>query len=87
LSPAIDCRADVLHPIPASVGRMFLGGMLPGIIIGLSLMATNYMLSYKYDFPRVERAPFSKIARSALDGVVALIAPIIIIGSILTGFE
>jgi tripartite ATP-independent transporter DctM subunit len=68
-----------------SVGRMFLGGMLPGIIIGLSLMVTNYILSYKYDFPRVERAPFSKIARSALDGVVALIAPIIIIGSILTG--
>lgn len=68
-----------------SVGRMFLGGMLPGIIIGLSLMATNYILSYKYDFPRLERAPLSKIARSALDGVVALIAPIIIIGSILTG--
>ncbi|MEE4264332.1 MAG: TRAP transporter large permease [Desulfobacteraceae bacterium] len=68
-----------------SVGRMFLGGMVPGIIIGLALMFTNYILSYKHNFPRLERAPISKILRSALDGIVALIAPIIIIGSILTG--
>ena len=68
-----------------SVGRMFLGGMVPGIIIGLALMTTNYILSYKHNFPRLERAPISKILRSALDGIVALIAPVIIIGSILTG--
>jgi tripartite ATP-independent transporter DctM subunit len=48
-------------------------------------MTTNYILSYKYNFPRLERAPISKILRSALDGIVALIAPVIIIGSILTG--
>lgn len=68
-----------------SVGRMFLGGMLPGITIGLSLMVTNYILSYRHDFPRLERAALRKILRSALDGIVALIAPMIILGSILTG--
>jgi len=68
-----------------SVGRMFLGGMVPGIIIGLSLMLTNYILSFKHEFPRLERAPLRKILRSAFDGIVALIAPLIILGSILTG--
>ena len=68
-----------------SVGRMFLGGMLPGIIIGLSLMVTNYILSFKHNFPSLPRAPLRKILRSALDGIVALISPMIILGSILTG--
>ena len=68
-----------------SVGRMFLGGMLPGIIIGLSLMVTNYILSFKHNFPSLPRAPLRKILRSALDEIVALISPMIILGSILTG--
>ena len=68
-----------------SVGRMFLGGMLPGIIIGVALMVTNYILSYRHNFPRMPRASLKMILRSAIDGIVALVAPIIIIGSILTG--
>lgn len=69
----------------ASVGRMFLAGVIPGIIIGLSLMLTNYLMSLRHDFPRMERASFKNILRSAVDGIVALIAPIVIVGSILTG--
>jgi tripartite ATP-independent transporter DctM subunit len=68
-----------------SVGRMFVAGVIPGIIIGLSLMLTNYLLSLRHDFPRMERASFKKIMHSAVNGIVALIAPIIIVGSILTG--
>jgi tripartite ATP-independent transporter DctM subunit len=68
-----------------SVGRMFLGGVIPGIVIGSSLMLTNYIMSYRHNFPRMERASFNKIIRTAVDGVVALVAPIIIVGSILTG--
>ena len=68
-----------------SVGRMFLGGMIPGIIIGGSLMLTNYILSYKHDFPRMEKADMRTILRTGLDGIVAFIAPAIILGSILTG--
>jgi tripartite ATP-independent transporter DctM subunit len=68
-----------------SVGRMFLGGVIPGVVIGLSLMLTNYILSYRHNFPRMERASLRKIIRTAVDGAVALVAPIIIVGSILTG--
>jgi tripartite ATP-independent transporter DctM subunit len=68
-----------------SVGRMFLAGIIPGIIIGLSLMVTNYILSYKYGFPKEKRLPLKSILNSAFDGFIALMAPIIIVGSILTG--
>jgi tripartite ATP-independent transporter DctM subunit len=64
---------------------MFLGGMIPGIIIGLSLMITNYILSFKHDFPRMEKASLRTVLRTGVDGIVALIAPVIILGSILTG--
>jgi len=68
-----------------SVGRMFLAGVIPGVVIGLSLMLTNYILSYRHNFPKMERSSLKKVVRSGVDGVIALIAPIIIVGSILTG--
>ena len=68
-----------------SVGRMFLGGVIPGIVIGVSLMITNYILSYKKDFPRMERASLKTILLTGRDGLVALIAPLIILGSIFSG--
>lgn len=96
---AITVTASVIGPIippsipfviyayiaETSVGRMFLGGIVPGIIIGLALISTNYLLSFRYSFPKEARAPLRHIFRTALEGIAALVAPLIIIGSILTG--
>lgn len=68
-----------------SVGRMFLAGVIPGVVIAASLILTNYILSYRHEFPRMPRATLRQIARSAVNGVVALVAPVIIVGAILTG--
>jgi tripartite ATP-independent transporter DctM subunit len=68
-----------------SVGRMFLAGIVPGIIIGIGLITTNYLLSFRYNFPKEPRAPLKEVFRTGLQGIAALVAPLIIIGSILTG--
>lgn len=68
-----------------SVARLFLAGIIPGIIIGISLMATNYILSIRQYFPRTQRASWRMLFRSAIDGAVGLMAPAIILGAILGG--
>ena len=69
-----------------SVGRLFLGGVIPGILIGLSLMLWNRYLATRHDFPREPRASLRDIGSHAIDGVAALVAPGIILGAIVTGY-
>jgi len=93
------CSAVVGPIIPPSIGlviyaflaqqsieRMFLAGLVPGIVVGLALMAFNRMLAIRHDFPTQERATFHDVWRTGIDGVLALVAPGIILGSILLGF-
>ncbi len=69
-----------------SIGRLFLGGVIPGILIGLSLMIYNRIVATRRDFPREPRASVREIATHAVDGIAALVAPGIILGAIVTGY-
>jgi tripartite ATP-independent transporter DctM subunit len=69
-----------------SVERMFLAGVVPGVLVGLSLMVFNRILAARHDFPTQPRAPMKTVLRTGVDGVLALFAPGIIVGSILTGW-
>ena len=69
-----------------SVARLFLAGIIPGCLIGASLMIYNRIVAIRREFPREERASFRHIASTAVDGVLALIAPGIILGAIITGY-
>lgn len=69
-----------------SVARLFLAGIIPGILIGLSLMLYNRAIADRRGFPREPRASLGKVLRTAVDGIAALIAPGIILGAIITGF-
>jgi len=93
------CSAVVGPIIPPSIGlviyaflaqqsveRMFLAGIVPGIIVGGSLMLFNRLLAVRHNFPTQPRATRSEVGRSAIDGILALVAPGIILGSILGGF-
>lgn len=55
-------------------------------MIGLALMIFNRVIADKRGFPREPRAPMRLVARNAIDGVAALVAPGIILGAIITGF-
>ena len=93
------CSAVVGPLIPPSIGlviyaflaqqsveRMFLAGLIPGLIVGGSLMLFNRLLAIRHNFPTQARASLSEVKGTAVDGVLALIAPGIILGSILGGF-
>ncbi len=72
-----------------SVGGLFLGGIIPGILVGLFLMATIKIYSYLPAYPelRVIHGQFSWLAmgRSFLTVWPALLGPVIIVGGILSG--
>jgi tripartite ATP-independent transporter DctM subunit len=68
-----------------SVGKLFMGGFIPGICIGLSLMVLIYFISKKRGYPKDERAKFIQILKAFKDSVFALVMPLIIVGGILGG--
>lgn len=70
-----------------SIGSLFLAGIIPGIFMGLSLMALIYIMAKRGKaFPKPEPRP---TARTLLDAFVAasgaLVMPFIIVGGILSG--
>lgn len=68
-----------------SVGAMFLGGIIPGIVIGLFLMALVAYYAKKNQWPKGEKSTFKKIYKAFFEVFWALLAPIIIVGGIVTG--
>ena len=69
----------------ASIGRLFAAGIIPGILIGLSLILVATLISIKHGYS--EAVPFSlaEVWRTLKRALLALGAPIIILGGILTG--
>ena len=69
-----------------SIGDMFIGGIVPGILFGVSIMILINFLSRKKNFPRHPRASFGEIWKAFTGAAGALVMPVIIVGGILTGF-
>jgi C4-dicarboxylate transporter DctM subunit len=69
-----------------SIGSLFLGGIVPGIIMAVGLMAVVFVLARKRNYPRDERLPTVREVWSAFVAASgALIMPFIIVGGILSG--
>src|SRR6056297_12975 len=69
-----------------SIGGLFVAGIIPGLILGIAFMIMNYYYARKYEYPvSNEKAGIIKILKTAWQSIIALIAPIIIIGGIITG--
>lgn len=69
-----------------SVGGLFAAGIVPGLLVGLGLMAMTAYLSKKRGFPTAsKRANFKVIKESAIRGFLPLLTPIIMLGGILSG--
>lgn len=70
-----------------STGKMFLGGIIPGILLGLGQMVVCYFIAKKEGVPKEDRKFDGKLVWNTFkSSVFALAMPFVIIGSILTGF-
>lgn len=68
-----------------SIGAMFVAGFIPAIVIALGLMAFLYWKAWRLDIPRQHRANLHQLLRAVGDGVIAMVMPGIIFGSIFGG--
>lgn len=70
----------------ASVAALFIGGMIPGILVGLTMMLIVCVIGRKRNFPKYERAGFRTVWALFRQSFPALLTPVIIVGGITTGW-
>ncbi len=68
-----------------SVGRLFLGGVVPGLLMTAALMVWVAIQSRKHSYPRQPFPTLEAARRSFAEAVVPLMAPVILLGGIWTG--
>jgi len=68
-----------------SVGALFMGGVVPGLILGLTMMAYVAVISVKRDFPRGKSYPFKQFIVLFLKSIPALLTVVVLLGGIYTG--
>jgi len=68
-----------------SVAKLFMGGVLPGLLMGVALMVLVYVFAVRYHF---ERHPFhiQALVRQFFGSILALITPLIILAGFTTGW-
>jgi tripartite ATP-independent transporter DctM subunit len=68
-----------------SVLSLFMAGVVPGMLLGFSLIVLCLVLAYRHGHPRGESVPLRQAGRIAIDAVWGLITLVIILGGILGG--
>ncbi|MDR0475870.1 MAG: TRAP transporter large permease, partial [Treponema sp.] len=68
-----------------SVGQMFIGGVIPGLLFGFGLMALSFYFAVKRKYPVYKRSNFIEVLLAIKEAFWALLMPVIILGGILSG--
>ena len=68
-----------------SIGAMFLGGIVPGVLIGLTQIGYCIFQAIRHGYPRGEKLPLRKIAWAVLVGLPPFGVTVIILGGIIGG--
>lgn len=68
-----------------SVGRMFMAGAIPGLMLGCGMMLVCYILAVKNNYPRQEWKGWGELFTSLRGAVWALLLTALIIGGLLSG--
>lgn len=68
-----------------SVAKLLIAGFFPGVIMGLAMMALLVLMAPWYGFKAKPRAPLSEMLAALKRGVLPLLAPVILIGGIVSG--
>ena len=68
-----------------SIARIFIAGVIPGVLMGLCLMAMTSAIAGRRGIPRGDPASVSKIVRATRRASLVLVLPLIVVGGIIGG--
>ena len=68
-----------------SVGRLLIGGVVPGVMTGIALMITVYIFAIRRDYPRDVKSNFREMRTRFSRAVWPMMTPVILIGGMLAG--
>lgn len=69
----------------SSIGRLFIAGILPGIVLTIAMMATIIVIAHKQDLPSQDKADFKTVIRTFREALWGLLLVVIILGGIYAG--
>ena len=69
-----------------SVGRLFLGGFIPGVLLGVSMMIYSYYVAVKKNYPVGDKFSLKILWKTFVDAAWGLLTIIIIMGGVVTGW-
>ncbi len=68
-----------------SVGKLFLAGAIPGLLLGVGLMVVAYLIARKKNYPKHSKSSFGQVARGFVDTFWSLLMTFIILFGIIGG--
>ena len=68
-----------------SVGKMFMAGAVPGIMMGLAMMVTTYIIAVRRNFPRQSWQGLGELGRAFMGAFWSLAMTALIVGGLLSG--
>ncbi|HEY2862543.1 MAG TPA: TRAP transporter large permease [Casimicrobiaceae bacterium] len=68
-----------------SVVKLFVSGIVPGILGGLGMMGVAYWFARRYDFPVEESFRWANVAKTFREALWAFLLPVVILGTIFGG--
>ena len=68
-----------------SVGSLFMGGVVPGVIMTIAMMAIVYVVAKKRNYPRLPFPTFKQAAKATKDAIIPCLTPVILLVGIWSG--
>ncbi|WP_026581975.1 TRAP transporter large permease [Bacillus sp. J33] len=69
----------------ASIGDLFIAGIIPGVFVGISLILVAYFISRKKGYGKEQKSSFKEVAAAFRSAILAILMPVIILGGIYGG--
>ena len=69
----------------ASIGKLFLAGVVPGLLMGVFLLVASAIISSRRRYPKSAWGGWARVGKSLLESVAALIMPVLVVSGLVGG--